>query len=38
MSSGVNMLTNSVKILDTTKSKFLELIYFQSDKNAALDI
>ena len=30
MSSGVNMLTNSLKIIDTTKAEFLELIFFQS--------
>ena len=31
-SSGVNMLTNSLKILDTTKREFFELIFFQSDE------
>ena len=30
LSSGVNMLTNSLKISDTTKIEFLELIPFQS--------
>ena len=30
MSSGVNMLTNSLKISDTTKTEFFELIFFQS--------
>ena len=30
MSSGVNMLTNSLKISGTSKNKFLELIFFQS--------
>ena len=30
--SGANMLTNSVKITDTTKTEFLELISFQSDQ------
>ena len=42
MSSGVNMLTNSVKISDTTKTNFSELISFQSDqkddKNTAVEI
>ena len=33
MSSGVNMLTNSHKILDTTKTEFFELVSFQNDKN-----
>ena len=33
MSSGVNMLTNSLKISDTTKTEFLQLISCQSDKN-----
>ena len=32
MSSDVNMLTNSLKILDTTKTEFLELIFFQRDQ------
>ena len=32
LSSGVNMLTNSLKISDTTKKEFLELIFFQSDQ------
>ena len=42
MSSGVNMLTNSLKISDTTKTEFFELISFQSDqendKNTAVQI
>ena len=29
--SGVNMLTNSLKISDTAKTEFLKLIFFQSD-------
>ena len=32
MSSDVNMLTNSLKMLDTTKTEFLELIFFQRDQ------
>ena len=32
LSSGVNMLTNSLKISDTTKIKHLELTSFQNDK------
>ena len=32
MSSGVNMLTNSLKISDTAKTDFLELMFFQSDQ------
>ena len=32
MSLGVNMLTNSLKILHTTKTEFLEVIYFQTDE------
>ena len=32
LSSGVNMLTNSLKISDTTKTEFFELIFFQSDQ------
>ena len=32
LSSGVNMLTNNVKIEDTTKTEFFELIFFQSDQ------
>ena len=32
MSSGVNMLTNSLKILDATKTEFAEVIPFQSDQ------
>ena len=32
LSSGVIMLTNSLKITDTTLTKFLELIFFQSDQ------
>ena len=42
LSSGVNMLTNSLKISDTTKTEFFELISFQSDqkndKNTAVQI
>ena len=30
LSSGVNMLTNSLKISDTSKTEFLELIFFQN--------
>ena len=30
--SGVNMLTNSLKISDTTKTEFSELISFRSDQ------
>ena len=29
---GVNMLTNSLKISDTTKKEFLERIFFKSDQ------
>ena len=29
LSSGVNMLKNSLEIADTTKKEFLELIFFQ---------
>ena len=29
---GINMLTNSLKTSDTTKTKFLEVKLFQSDK------
>ena len=32
LSSGVHMLTNSLKILDTTKAEFFELIFFLNDK------
>ena len=32
LSSGVNILTNSLKTLDTPKKEFLELIFFQSDQ------
>ena len=32
LSSGVNMLTNSLKIYDTTKREFFELIPIQSDQ------
>ena len=32
MSSGVNMLKNSLKIPDTTKTEFLKLIFFDSDQ------
>ena len=42
LSLGVNMLTNSLKISDTTKTEFFELISFQSDqkndKNTAVQI
>ena len=31
LSSGVNLLTKSLKILDSTKTEFLEVIIFQSD-------
>ena len=31
-SSGVNMLTNSLKISDTTKTKFFELISFHIEQ------
>ena len=31
LSSGVNMLTNSLKISDTSKTEFLELIFFKSE-------
>ena len=30
LSSAVNTLTNSLKIIDTTKTEFLELIFLQS--------
>ena len=30
--SGVNMLTKSLKISDTTKTKFTEVVYFHSDQ------
>ena len=30
--SGLNMLTNSHNIIDTTKAEFLELIFFESDQ------
>ena len=32
MSSGVNMFKNSLKISDTTKKEFLDVISFQSDE------
>ena len=32
LSLGVNMLTNSLKISETTKTQFFELIFFQSDQ------
>ena len=32
LSSGVNMLTNSLKISDNTQTQFIELILFQSNK------
>ena len=32
LSSGVNMLTNSLKILDTIKTEFFELIFFLNDQ------
>ena len=32
LSLGVNMLTNSLKIWDTTKKKLLELKFFQIDR------
>ena len=32
MSSGVNMLTKSLRISDTTKTECFELIFFQSDQ------
>ena len=42
LSSGVNILKNSLKNLDTTKIELLELISFQNDKkcdkNAAVQI
>ena len=31
VSSGINMLTNTLKITDTTKAEILELIFLQSD-------
>ena len=31
-SSGVNILTNSLKVADTTKMEFLEMIFSQSDQ------
>ena len=31
LSSGVNMLTNSLKISDITKTEFLKLVSFQTD-------
>ena len=36
LSSGVNMLTNSLKISDTTKTEFLQLIFFQTDQKLRL--
>ena len=42
MSSGVNMLTNSLNYSDTTKTEFLELISFEGhqkyDRNTAVQI
>ena len=32
MSSGVNVLKNSLKISDTTKTELLQLIFFQTDQ------
>ena len=32
LSSGVNMLTNNLKISDKTKTQFFDLISFQSDQ------
>ena len=32
MSSGVNMLTNNLKVLYNSKKDFLELIFFKSDQ------
>ena len=32
LSSGVNMLTNSLKTLDTTKTEFFERIFFLNDQ------
>ena len=32
------MLTNSLKITDSTKTEFLETIYFQSDQKYAKNI
>ena len=32
MSSGVNMFKNSLKISDTTKKEFLDVISFKSDE------
>ena len=32
LSLGVNMLTNNLKISDTTETQFFELIFFQSDR------
>ena len=32
LSSGVNMLTDNLKILDTTKTQFFDFISFQSDQ------
>ena len=34
MSSGVNMLTNSLNVADTTESEFFKLILFQTDQKA----
>ena len=31
LSSGVNMLTNSLKISDTTKNEFFEMIFFLNE-------
>ena len=38
MSSGVNMLTNSLKILDATKTVFFELIFFLNDQKIWQDL
>ena len=40
MSSGVNMLTNRLQIIDTIKAEFLELIFFEKkyDKISAVNI
>ena len=37
MSPGVNMLTKSLKISDTTKTEFSELISFKSDQKTLQD-
>ena len=33
-SSGVNMLTNSLKVTDTMKTEFFELVSIQSDRKS----